>query len=47
MDRKTDMNKQSNTEIENKQTDTTSLNIAGNRSSARQRKAPKTLSDDF
>jgi hypothetical protein len=43
----TDMNKQSKTEIENKQTVTLSLNIPGNRSSARQKKAPKSLSDDF
>ena len=38
---------QSNTETENKQTGTPILNIPGNRSSTRQRKAPKSLSDDF
>ena len=38
---------QSNTETENKQTDTPSSSIPGNRSSTRQRTAPKSLSDDF
>jgi hypothetical protein len=40
-------NMQSNTKIENQQTGTPSLNIPDNRSSTRQRKAPKSLSDDF
>ena len=38
---------QSNTETGNKQTDTPSSSIPGNRSSTRQRTAPKSLSDDF
>ena len=40
-------NTQSNTETENKQTGTPILNIPGNRSSTRQRKAPKSFLDDF
>jgi hypothetical protein len=40
---------QSNTETENKQIDTRtlSLEISGTRSSTRQKKAPKSMSNDF
>jgi hypothetical protein len=38
---------QFNTESENKQTDTLSLDVPGNRLSIRQRRAPKSLSDNF
>jgi hypothetical protein len=39
--------RQSNTETENKQADTLNFDILGNRTSVRQRKAPKSLSTDF
>ena len=39
--------RQSNNETENKQTDTLSLKIPGTRSSIRQKKAPKSISNDF
>jgi hypothetical protein len=39
--------KQSNDEPENKQTGILSLDIAGTRSSVRQKKAPKPASNDF
>jgi len=38
---------QSNNETENKQIETLSLEISGTRSSIRQKKAPKSMSDDF
>jgi len=38
---------QSNNETENKQMGTLSLDIPSNKSSIRQRKAPKSLSEDF
>jgi hypothetical protein len=37
----------SNTETENKQIDTLSLEISGTRSSIRQKKGPKSMSSDF
>ena len=39
--------KQTNNELENKQIGTLSLDIAGTRSSIRQKKAPKSMSNDF
>jgi len=39
--------KQSNNESENKKTGTLSVDIAGTRSSIRQKKAPKSMSNDF